>query len=267
MANPLTRIVGVYTSDGTTLFSIERTDIASTDDNIALAVQDYFASGDGTTPPTADADEAASLQAAIIAASVNNANFTVSVDVATGIYTFDCGAGETYTITWVDTDYRDRLRFSGATTAVTDAGISGSRAHRFGVYPQLGIAEDDRVVIHRASQSRADSGIVDTVSYGSWEEHRLTLQYQGPPRATIAKEYHDVLDFMAHANQGKRFRLYPDRSDSTGVGGTDAFVEFTTPWGYTTHVLRTRNWTPTPRFGSWPEWFLDGLELMKYVAP
>jgi hypothetical protein len=262
MANPLTRIIGVYTADGSNLFNIDRTDTPTTDYDIALPSGDYFPSGDGSS-----SDEMQELEDQITGNS-GYENFTVEI-LATGVVRLDCPPGEAYTITWTDTDYRDRLRFTGATTNITSVGINGNRVIKFAVYPQLGIATDDEIVLHRSSQSITDDGIVDTISYGSYREHRIQFQFQGPRRATSYKEYHDLRDFIAQARQGDRFRLYPDRDDDTGDGGTAAYVEFTTPWGYETFVLHpdSMDWDVPPLFGGWYEWFSKPLRLREYVAP
>jgi hypothetical protein len=262
MPNPLARAIGHYVSDGTILFNIDRTDTPTADVDISLPAGDWWPSGDGTAD-----DEIKKLED-LIQAAPGMGNFTVDINLATGITTFDCGAGETYAITWTDTDYRDRLRFLGAITLITDAGINSSRAIEFSVHPQLGIMTDDFIIRHQSSQSRSSSGVVDTVSYGALFDHEIVFQFEGPERSTSALEYHDLKDFLAFARLGKRFRVYPDRSDVTGDGGTDAYVEFTTPWGYDTYVLdpSSMDWEPKPAFGGWYKWFSKGLLLHKYVA-
>ena len=230
----LPKITGVITlaSAGFTVARLEGGDTATY--NVSLTDGDWFVAGDDQT---GDLIKEIEDKVKAVGGGTPFANFECRLNTVTSIGQVDMvlAAGESATLTWGGhtgaTDVRDWLRFSGATTGLSQVAALGTRVHKTGFYPTYVTIEDLRHFPDLSTQSRSDSGVVNTVSYTSLTEHRLTVHADGNPQAGAFNEYHDLRWLVVnHLQQGKRFRYYRDRTV------TAAYVEVTTPTGFFTLV-------------------------------
>jgi hypothetical protein len=132
-------------------------------------------------------------------------------------------AGDSFEINWdaASEPLRDWLRFTGSSTTITQASAAvGSRAHEAGFYPTIGTVEDDHEWLPQVSQSRSDNGNVQTIKYGTWEEHTVTVWLFGWYHSDADTEFRDLKDwYVDHGSAGETFRLYYDKTE------LDAFSE------------------------------------------
>jgi len=259
-----TRVIGFFTANSTD-FNIQRGEGGDlTDYNVSLTDADWWPSGDASLSTDGSGDLAAHIQDVVraLGAAIPFANFDCTVDTSTGIFSMNLDPGETATLTWNDTDLRDWLRYSGATTALSSTPASGSRVHKRGFYPTRTTVVDLPIKPTPSTQSISDNGVVHTVSYATRIMRQFQFLFQGGPRDSVYREFQSMEDLVInHIAQGKRWRHYPDLTVLA------AYAEVTEPKGYQEWVAQLpADWEPQPRIATWYEWFDYNVTAHEYRA-
>lgn len=216
----------------------------------------YYPLGDGSADDLLDTinDELASAGGGELGDCV----FEMS---STGVARIDDN-GTPVTITWTSDGegLRDLLRFSGATQVTTGTPVSAERVHLGGYYPVRCAVEDIEETTVLASQSEADDGSLENITYATRSGHRLVMQAnEASPYALAYNEYHALRSFVLDwAGQGRRFRWYRNASE------TAEYSAVSNPDGWQTFkavLSSVRAWSPIPEQDGYYTRWIQSLDL------
>ena len=135
------------------------------------------------------------------------------------------------TITWIDTDLRDHLGYTGATTLCTATDIITATLPPSAYLPLAYEAAEDVPQVEELRSVAYSDTRQYTTSYGRREWRRVRLRFQGAPRASSVDEYLRVQRWWEYvAAPGAVFRYYPRSTVTT------AYAVISNPYGYTVHT-------------------------------
>jgi phage baseplate assembly protein W len=131
------------------------------------------------------------------------------------------------TLTWVTTELRDLLRFTGATVAATSTGSEQMR----GIYAPQYPATEDRPISRAARSVVYAHTTADVHHYGTRRHRSITLRASGHQRSGLADEWRALKLFWDdYIAPGAEVLWYPDLAESAAFNADSA------PWGY--HTVR-----------------------------
>lgn len=126
-------------------------------------------------------------------------------------------------LTWVTTELRDILRFSGATLTASSTGSEQMR----GVYSPQYPAIEDRPIARSSRSVVYAHETVDVHHYGTRQHRQITLRASGHQRSGLGDEWRALKLFWDdYIALGSEVLWYPDLSE------TSAFDADSAPWGY-----------------------------------